>query len=109
VVRALDLPPDNQPDLPGVMNLLGQPFLSAPLPNGWPDDAASWADGELLLRRADWALAVTGRAPTLDPSLVAETTLGPLLSAQTAQTVRGAGSRREGLALLFASAEFQRR
>jgi uncharacterized protein (DUF1800 family) len=109
VVRALDLPPENQPDLPGVMGALGQPFLTAPLPNGWPDDAPSWADGELLLRRADWAMAVSGRAATLDPSVLAEASLGPLLSADTVQAVRGAGSRREGLALLFASPEFQRR
>jgi uncharacterized protein (DUF1800 family) len=109
VLRALDLPDTNRPDVPGIMANLGQPLLSAPLPNGWPDDAASWADGELLLRRADWAAGVSGRAPMLDPVAVAEASLGPLLTADTAEAVRGAGSRREGLALLFSAPEFQRR
>jgi uncharacterized protein (DUF1800 family) len=40
---------------------------------------------------------------------VAERALGPLLGAATRDEVMRAGSRREALALLFASPEFQRR
>jgi uncharacterized protein (DUF1800 family) len=108
-VRALDLPQGNQPDIPAVMGTLGQPFMSAPLPNGWPDTAAAWADGEMLLRRADWALAVAGRRPDLDPVEVAQASLGPLLRPDTLRAVQHAASQREALALLLASPEFQRR
>jgi uncharacterized protein (DUF1800 family) len=108
-VRALDLPEGNRPDVLGKMAELGQPFMTAPLPNGWADTAPAWADGELLLRRADWAMAVSGRAPTLDPLAVARASLGDLLSSETREALRHAPSRREGLALLLASPEFQRR
>jgi uncharacterized protein (DUF1800 family) len=40
---------------------------------------------------------------------VAEATLGPLLKAETAQSIRRAGSLREAMTLLLASPEFQRR
>lgn len=109
VLRALDLPEDARPALVHVTATLGQPWLNAPLPDGWPDTAADWADGELLLRRADWAAGITGRAEGLDPMAVAEATLGPLLRADTAATLHRTGSRREALALLLAAPEFQRR
>jgi uncharacterized protein (DUF1800 family) len=109
VVRALDLAEDNRPDLLGVMNALGQPFMTAPLPNGWADTASVWTNGELLLRRADWALGVTGRAASADPEDLARNSLGDLLSAETLRAVQHATSRHEALALLVASPEFQRR
>lgn len=109
VLRALDLPDGQQPDLGQAMQALGQPFMSAPLPNGWGDTASVWGDGELLLRRADWAMQVAGRAQAADPVQLADAVLGPLLSATTRDTVRLAPSRRESLALLLASPEFQRR
>jgi uncharacterized protein (DUF1800 family) len=109
VVRALGLAEGNRPDMLGVMNQLGQPFMSAPLPNGWADTASVWSDGELLLRRADWALSVTGRAATADPVELAGNSLGELLSPETLRAVQHATSRHEALALLVASPEFQRR
>jgi uncharacterized protein (DUF1800 family) len=109
VARALDLPEGNRPNVQGVMAGLGQPLLSAPLPNGWPDTAADWAAPESVLRRVDWAFDVAARAGALDPATVADATLGPLLPASTADQVRRAGSKREAFALLLASPEFQRR
>jgi uncharacterized protein (DUF1800 family) len=108
-LRGLDLPPGERPELAHVLQDLGQPWLAAPLPNGWPDTAADWGDGDLLLRRADWAMAVSGRAPAAQPAALAEATLGPFLGETTASAVRRAGSRREALALLLAGPEFQRR
>jgi uncharacterized protein (DUF1800 family) len=110
VLRALDLPADKRPpDIPGLMAGLGQPFLSAPLPNGWPDTAQDWSGPEALLRRIDWAFGVTGRANGMDAEQIASATLGPLLSDSTHQQMSRAGSRRDALALLLASPEFNRR
>jgi uncharacterized protein (DUF1800 family) len=109
VLRALDLPEDKRPNVVGVMAGLGQPFFSAPLPNGWPDTAADWAGPEAILRRIDWAYSVSARAGALDPEEVAGQTLGPLLRADTLEQIRRAGSRREAFAMLFASPEFMRR
>lgn len=109
VVRALDLAEGSRPDLLGVMSQLGQPFMSAPLPNGWADTASVWTNGELLLRRADWALSVTNRAATADPVQIAQNSLGDLLRPDTLLAVQHATSRHEALALLVSSPEFLRR
>ena len=109
VLRALDLPEGNRPDLLGVMADLGQPFCTAPLPNGWPDTAADWSGPEAIMRRVDWAYGVSARAGALDPEQVALASLGPLLPAGTSEAMARAGSRRDALTLLLASSEFQRR
>lgn len=110
VLRAMDLAPDKRPpDINGVMAGLGQPPLNAPLPNGWPDRAADWAGSEAILRRIDWAYGVAGRGGDLNAEEIGQQTLGPLLSDATLTQVRRAGSRRDGLTLLIASPEFQRR
>lgn len=108
-LRLLDLPEDHRPNLPGVLAGLGQPFFAAPQPNGWPDQASGWAGPEAMLRRIDWAYATAGRAAEHDPDMLADTALGPLLRPDTRQAMHRAGSRREAVALLLASPEFQRR
>ena len=109
VLRALD-PPSIPLQTLGALGLLGQPLWSAPQPDGWPDRAADWATPEAMLRRVDFAYAVAGRAgEQADPVALAEIALGPLLRPATQDAMRRAGSRREAVALLFASPEFQRR
>jgi uncharacterized protein (DUF1800 family) len=106
-------PPDAPVDYAGVATQLGQPFWGAPLPNGWPDQAASWGGPAAILARVDWAYTYAGRfddgAAGPQPAAVAATALGGLLRPATAAAIRHAGSRREALTLLFAAPEFQRR
>ncbi len=108
-LRAANLPDDNQPDPVGVAAALGQAQWGAPFPIGWPDTAAEWGGPEAILRRVDWAYSVSGRMNALDPDAIASTALGPLLRPATQQAMQHAGSRRDAVALLFASPEFQRR
>lgn len=111
-LRALELPPQNRPgpDLVGSLNALGQPMWSAPLPNGWPDRAADLAAPEAMVRRVDWAYALSGQVSgEADPAVIGEACLGPLLRPATVQSIHHAGSRRDALTLLLASPEFQRR
>lgn len=107
-LRALDLPAAKQVPLAGVLGSLGQPLWTAPLPNGWPDDATGWAGPEAMMRRIDWSHAIAARA-TRDAADVAESALGPLLRPQTQSALRTAGSRHDALTLLLTSPEFQRR
>ena len=105
-------PPGNPPlNLPGVLNRLGQPLWGAPLPDGWPDQAAAWAGSDAVMSRIDWAYTYAGRldGSAARPEEVASAALGPLLRPATLGAVQRAGSQREALALLFASPEFQRR
>jgi uncharacterized protein (DUF1800 family) len=108
-LRAVDLPAEKRGDVMGALNALGQPFWNAPLPNGWPDRAVDWAAPESLLRRADWAYGLAGRAGDVDPAVFGQAALGPLLRSATLEAVHHAGSRRDGLTLVLASAEFMRR
>jgi uncharacterized protein (DUF1800 family) len=108
-VRALDIPPDRIPNMMGIIAGLGQPLWTAPAPNGWPDRAADWAAPEAILRRIDWASGFAGRVGGRDVMEVADNALGPLLRPETREAIGRAGSRREAMTLLLASAEFQRR
>lgn len=108
-VRALDPPDGNRPNLSGVLGALGEPFLTAPAPNGWPDRAADWSAPEAVMRRIDWANGFAGRLGPRDPVELADLALGPLLRPATLEAMRHAGSRRDAFTLMLASSEFQRR
>jgi uncharacterized protein (DUF1800 family) len=108
-IRALDPPPEQRPNMIGVLGGLGQPLWSAPAPNGWPDRAADWAAPEAMLRRVDWASGFAGRIGTGDVLQIADANLGPLLRPATHDAIRHAGSRKDAMTLLLTSPEFQRR
>lgn len=107
--RALDVAPDQMPNLPGVVASLGQPVWGAPAPNGWPDQAADWSGPEAMIRRIDWASGFANRAGNRDVAALADATLGPLLQPDTRHAIMRAGSRRDAVTLLLTCAEFQRR
>lgn len=87
-----------------------QPFL-APSPAGWPDDAASWAGSDAVMRRLQWASQTSERLSGSErsPVRIAEMTLGPLLQSDTRRHISSAPSVAEGLTLFLMSPEFQRR
>jgi uncharacterized protein (DUF1800 family) len=107
--RALEVPPDPSPPFLGILAGLGQPLWTAPAPNGWPDTAADWIGPEAMMRRIDWAFAVSGRIGDRDPTVLGEASLGPLYRQETHEVMAHAGSRREAMTLLLTSPEFQRR
>jgi uncharacterized protein (DUF1800 family) len=88
--------------------LLGEALWRPSSPKGFADDEASWIDG--MGRRLDvannFAERAAGRA---DPQEVIENVLGSCVSDEVRQAVGRAESRQQALALLFMSAEFQRR
>jgi uncharacterized protein (DUF1800 family) len=78
----------------GGLNLLGEPLWRPPAPKGFPDDNAVWLHG--LAQRLDIANTFAQRvADQHDPQDIAETTIGPLASAET----RGAIDRAGGIAM----------
>ncbi len=88
---------------------LGQPLWTAPQPNGWADTGRAWAAPEAIMRRVEWAYTQAGRMEQTDMAEVVEAALGPFARAETVAALRGAGSPREALTLLFGSPEFMRR
>jgi uncharacterized protein (DUF1800 family) len=88
--------------------LLGEPLWRPPSPKGFPDDEGSWIDG--TGRRLDVANNFAERvADRTDPQDVIENVFGSSVSSEVMQAVGRAESRQQALALLFMSAEFQRR
>jgi len=112
VVRAAP-PADGQPPVNflSTLNQLGQPLWSAPLPNGWPDQAADWDGSDAIMTRINWAYDYAGRLDDgrMEPADIAGVALGGLLRPATARAIATAGSRREAVTMLFTAPEFQRR
>jgi len=82
---------------------LGEPLWRPPAPNGFSDSEAAWIDG--VPRRLDIANAFAGHV-TADPLSLLESSVGPLASSQTRETVARAETRRQALALLLMTPEF---
>lgn len=108
-LRATGFAGDNRV-LVQAQTLLGQTPLGAPSPAGWPDVASQWIGPESVIRRAEWAMALGQRvAQVRSPTAVLDETIAPVAGADTRMLVANAASAADGVALVFASPEFQRR
>jgi uncharacterized protein (DUF1800 family) len=110
-MRAMGGPRLNGRQLTAIFDRMGQKPWFAPGPDGWADVAGAWIGPDPVWKRIEWAdaagkaMATTG----LDPAVLAKETLGPNVSPATLEAIRKAESPAQGLTLLLASAEFQRR
>ncbi|MEM7403971.1 MAG: DUF1800 domain-containing protein [Pseudomonadota bacterium] len=92
------------------LQTMGHEPFNAPSPQGWPDRAEHWIAPQALLRRVEWLRAVAAKARVeQSPSAFLESLAGPAASAPTRRMVALAPSADAGVALVLASAEFQRR
>jgi len=108
MVRAAGLVQADPVRFTGGLALLGEPLWRPSSPKGYPDDEASWIDG--MGRRLDVANNFAEReAGRVDPREVIETVLTSSVTDEVRQAVGRAENRQQALALLFMSAEFQRR
>jgi uncharacterized protein (DUF1800 family) len=90
---------------------MGQSPYNPPGPNGWPDVQAEWLGADSVWKRFEWAnqAAQSAASTTTNPTQLAQDLLGPSLSKSTQEAIARAESPTQGLTLLLASAEFQRR
>jgi uncharacterized protein (DUF1800 family) len=108
--RAVDAQPSGIDKLAPVLTGLGQKPFSAPSPKGWADEAQVWCAPDALIKRLRFSESFAAVvADRLDPNLLAQTALGARLSPPVAKAVARAETRREAMALLLMSPEFQRR
>jgi uncharacterized protein (DUF1800 family) len=109
-LRAVGAPAPNPRQLYAGYVALGQAPFSAPSPAGWPDHAEAWASPDAVLKRLDFAVAVSARVGrNARPRERALEVLGAGLSDATAQAIARAETPEQGLTLLLMSPEFQRR
>jgi uncharacterized protein (DUF1800 family) len=90
---------------------MGQPFQHAPGPDGWPEAEADWITPQGLAARIDWAMQAPERVarPLPDPRGFLQTALGARAGDKLAWAVGAAESARDGVGLVLASPELNRR
>lgn len=93
------------------LRAMGQAWLEAPGPDGWPEEAGSWITPQGLAARITWAMAAPRvvRPDLPDPRDFVETALGPMAARETRFAARAAETGWEGVGLVLASPEFNRR
>ncbi|MBZ9708752.1 DUF1800 family protein [Mesorhizobium sp. ESP7-2] len=92
------------------LNALGEPLWRPPGPNGFSDQADSWASAEGMKTRLDIAWQAARQVKDIgNPNDMLDAVIGPSASPETRQAVARAESKQQGLALLLMAPEFQRR
>jgi len=90
--------------------MMGQSVFKPGSPEGWPDTAEQWGGADGLYKRIEWCNTVARvvgsrtRAPDLSDAV-----LGPAMNPDTRKSISRAENNVQGLTLLLASPEFQRR
>jgi uncharacterized protein (DUF1800 family) len=108
--RMLDFVPAEPRRVAAPFELLGQRPYTPGSPAGWPDTATQWDGSDALLKRIEWAGSVAGRAAGREqPLSLGERSLGAALNERTRVAIARAASAEQGVTLLLASPEFQRR
>lgn len=93
------------------MQAMGQPWQQAPGPDGWPEQPDKWINPAHLATRIGWSMALPQRLvqPLPDPRAMTAAVLGDRAGEGIVLAVSRAESAREGVGLLLASPEFNRR
>lgn len=95
----------------GPLTAMGQPFRRPRGPDGWPESEAHWITPQGLAARIDWAM----RGPSLllddlpDPRDFLRRALGSEAGERLVWAVSAAETARDGVGLVLASPEFNRR
>ena len=109
-LRAMDAPPTEGRIVTGTLYGMGHGPLTSRTPEGWSDEAASWATPLAIQQRADFAWANAKDAPHEDSRAFAKAALGPLMTRERMATIWRVGHDRPGaFALVLMTPEFQRR
>ena len=93
------------------LEAMGQPFMQARGPDGWPEAAEDWITPQGLATRIAWSVGVAshmGRR-VRDPRQFLQSTLADAAGENLIRAVARAETVQDGVALVFASAEFNRR
>jgi len=114
-LRAQDLRDASDKDLRALvwrpLSQMGQPFMRANGPDGWPEAQGYWITPQGLARRISWGVRITQRlgARVTDPREFLDQTLGAVAGDKLRFAVSAAETHHDGIALVLASAEFNRR
>ena len=109
-LRAFDHIPDRPQFIIAALDLMGQTPYRPGSPEGWPDTALQWGGADALYKRIEWANTVARRVGSrVNPVELGQAVLGPAFRSETRKAVSRAESFSQGMTLLLASPDFQRR
>ena len=109
-LRAFDHVPDRPQFIIAALDLMGQTPYRPGSPEGWPDTALQWGGADALYKRIEWANTVARRVGSrVNPVELGQAVLGPAFRTETRKAVARAESLSQGMTLLLASPDFQRR
>lgn len=93
------------------MGAMGQPWQEPGGPDGWPEASEAWITPPGLAGRIAWAMDMPGQLmdPLPNPRDFAKTALGPLASERLLWAAERAEKISDGVGLVLASPEFNRR
>jgi uncharacterized protein (DUF1800 family) len=109
-LRAFDHVPDRPQFIVGALDLMGQTPYRPGSPEGWPDTALQWGGADGLYKRIEWSNTVARRVGSrVNPVQLGDAVLGSAFKTETRKAVSRAESLSQGMTLLLASPDFQRR
>ena len=109
-LRAFEHVPEKPQFIVAALDLLGQAPYRPGSPEGWPDTALQWGGADALYKRIEWSNIVARRvASRVNPVALGDAVLGPSFRPETRKAVARAESLTQGMTLLLASPDFQRR
>jgi len=109
-LRAFDHEPENTRFITGALDLMGQAPFQSGSPAGWPDTAEHWGGADALYKRIEWSNTVSRVVGSrVNPVELGDAVLGPVFSTDTRNAIARAESNVQGMTLLLASPDFQRR
>ena len=93
------------------LRAMGQAWKSPPGPDGWDESIETWITPQGLAERISWAMRWPAElaAPLPDPPMFAETALADRAAPATLWACERAENRAEGVGIVLASPEFNRR
>ncbi len=109
-LRGFDHYPDRPRFIIAALDLMGQAPFRPGSPQGWPDTAAEWGGADALYKRIEWSNTVARAVGSrVNPVELGDSVLGPAFRPETRKAVARAESLSQGVTLLLASPDFQRR
>ncbi len=109
-LRAFDHIPDDSRFIVGALDLMGQTPYRPGSPAGWPDTADHWGGADALYKRIEWSNTVARiTGSRINPVDLGDAVLGPAFGTETRKAISRAESDIQGMTLLLASPDFQRR
>jgi uncharacterized protein (DUF1800 family) len=118
-LRALGLTPDaalrlNRKRMAGLilspMRAMGQDWGKPGGPDGWEESATAWINPQGMAARITWAMTVPAELDAVtDPRAMLDRVLGGIASERLIWAVHAAEDPREGVGLILAAPEFNRR